>query len=319
MPPRSDRKSKSTSRSPRSKAGQTKAPIADTLDVALIDNLHHLQAALPEYATLNDWYMALAYTVRDRLLDRYLDTLEQIARDARTEGGGVSLGGVPDRAASRQQPGQPGPLGRGRAGGLEGRAGPVATPGAGGRAGPRQRRPRPARRLLHGLAGDARRAGDRLRHPLRVRHLRSGDSRRLAGGDHRQVAALRQPVGDRAAGSDLRREVRRPHRAVSRRRDGRYRVRWIPDTGRQGRRLRHAGPRLSRRTTTNLLRLWKAEATESFDFDAFNVGDYYGAVDAEGRVGNHLQGPLSERRARSRASSCGWRSSTSSSPARCRT
>jgi len=26
------------------------------------------------------------------------------------------------------------------------------------------------------------------------------------------------------------------------------------------------------------LRLWKAEATESFDFDAFNVGDYYGAV-----------------------------------------
>ena len=31
--------------------------------------------------------------------------------------------------------------------------------------------------------------------------------------------------------------------------------------------------------TTNILRLWKAEATESFDFEAFNVGDYYGAVD----------------------------------------
>ena len=31
-------------------------------------------------------------------------------------------------------------------------------------------------------------------------------------------------------------------------------------------------------STTNLLRLWKAEAIESFDFDAFNVGDYYGAV-----------------------------------------
>src|SRR4029077_2301857 len=31
--------------------------------------------------------------------------------------------------------------------------------------------------------------------------------------------------------------------------------------------------------TTNLLRLWKAEATESFDFEAFNVGDYYRAVD----------------------------------------
>ncbi len=31
--------------------------------------------------------------------------------------------------------------------------------------------------------------------------------------------------------------------------------------------------------TTNLLRLWNAEAAESFDFEAFNVGDYYGAVD----------------------------------------
>src|SRR6185503_642434 len=30
--------------------------------------------------------------------------------------------------------------------------------------------------------------------------------------------------------------------------------------------------------TANLLRLWKAEAHESFDFQAFNVGDYYGAV-----------------------------------------
>jgi len=31
--------------------------------------------------------------------------------------------------------------------------------------------------------------------------------------------------------------------------------------------------------TANLLRLWKAEATESFDFDAFNIGDYYRAVE----------------------------------------
>ena len=30
---------------------------------------------------------------------------------------------------------------------------------------------------------------------------------------------------------------------------------------------------------TDLLRLWKSEAVESFDFQAFNVGDYYRAVD----------------------------------------
>ncbi len=27
-----------------------------------------------------------------------------------------------------------------------------------------------------------------------------------------------------------------------------------------------------------MLRLWKAEAAESFDLDAFNLGDYYRAV-----------------------------------------
>jgi starch phosphorylase len=31
--------------------------------------------------------------------------------------------------------------------------------------------------------------------------------------------------------------------------------------------------------TANLLRLWRAEAVESFDFQAFNVGDYYRAVE----------------------------------------
>ncbi len=33
--------------------------------------------------------------------------------------------------------------------------------------------------------------------------------------------------------------------------------------------------------TANTLRLWKAEAPESFDFQAFNIGDYYGAVNAK--------------------------------------
>ena len=84
---------------------------------------------------------------------------------------------------------------------------------AGGGAGARQRRPRPARRLLHGLAGDARDPRHRLRHPLRVRHLRPGDPRRLAGRDDRQVAAPRQPLGDPRPGDRLRGAARRPHRA----------------------------------------------------------------------------------------------------------
>src|SRR5262245_64351955 len=42
----------------------------------LIDNLHYRLAKTPQLATRNDWYTALAYTVRDRMLERYIKTLE---------------------------------------------------------------------------------------------------------------------------------------------------------------------------------------------------------------------------------------------------
>jgi starch phosphorylase len=60
--------------------------------------------------------------------------------------------------------------------------------------------------------------------------------------------------------------------------EGRYRVRWVPEKVVKG--VAYDTPVPGYRVpTTNLLRLWKAEAAESFDFAAFNVGDYYGAVD----------------------------------------
>ncbi len=59
---------------------------------------------------------------------------------------------------------------------------------------------------------------------------------------------------------------------------GRYRVRWIPDTVVRG--VAYDTPILGYRVgTCNYLRLWKAEAVESFDFAAFNHGDYYRAVE----------------------------------------
>jgi starch phosphorylase len=58
---------------------------------------------------------------------------------------------------------------------------------------------------------------------------------------------------------------------------GRYRVRWVPDHAVRG--VAYDTPILGYDTgTASLLRLWKAEACESFDFTRFNVGDYYGAV-----------------------------------------
>ena len=51
---------------------------ADAIATALIDNLHFLQGRLPRRASGHDWYMALAYTVRDRLLHRCTTTVEAV-------------------------------------------------------------------------------------------------------------------------------------------------------------------------------------------------------------------------------------------------
>jgi starch phosphorylase len=59
-------------------------------------------------------------------------------------------------------------------------------------------------------------------------------------------------------------------------RDGRC-IRWVPETVVKG--IGRQPIPGYRSQTANILRLWKAEATESFDFEAFNVGDYYGAVE----------------------------------------
>jgi starch phosphorylase len=59
---------------------------------------------------------------------------------------------------------------------------------------------------------------------------------------------------------------------------GRSRVRWIPARVVKG--IAHDTPILGYKVNTaNLLRLWSAEAVNSFDFESFNVGDYYGAVE----------------------------------------
>ncbi len=153
---------------------------------------------------MNDLYMALAHTVRDRLVERWIATVQNYqAQDVRVvcylsaefligphlANNLINLG-IYDEAERGDAATGPRPRRAAR---------------AGGGAGPRQRRPRPAGRLLPGLAGHARHSRDRLRHPLRVRHLRPGDPRRLAGRADRQVAAPRQPVGDRAPGDAHRR------------------------------------------------------------------------------------------------------------------
>ena len=58
---------------------------------------------------------------------------------------------------------------------------------------------------------------------------------------------------------------------------GKLRVRWIP--GKLVKGIPYDTPILGYRVNTvNMLRLWSAEAPKSFDFAEFNVGDYLGAV-----------------------------------------
>lgn len=52
----------------------------ETLTRAILDNLFYLQGKNFRLATKHDWYMALAYTVRDRIIHRWIATMETFFR-----------------------------------------------------------------------------------------------------------------------------------------------------------------------------------------------------------------------------------------------
>ena len=214
----------------------------------------------------------------------------------RPQGHLLPVGRVPDGSAARQQPAEPRHRGRGARGARGARPGPRRGAGVRGGARARQRRPRPAGGLLPRLAGHAGAPGDRLRHPLRVRHLRSGDPRRLAGREDRQLAGQRKPVGDRQARRQLPGQLGRLHRALPRRR--RQRPRPVgAGAGHQGRRLRHPDPGLRRE------HVQRADAVERAGRRVVRAGRVqHRRLLQGGRGRGHLrdrdQGALPERRAR---------------------
>ena len=160
-------------------------------------------------------------------------------------------------------------------------------------------------------------SGHRLRHPLRVRHLRPGDSRRLAGRAHRQVAAAGQSMGDRAARDRLRGEARRPHRALH------GRARPLPralgaGAGGEGSRLRHADPRLPGEHRQPAAPV-EGGGGGVLRLRCFQHRRLLRRRGREDLLGDHLQGSLSRTTSRGWARCCGSGSSTSSCPARCGT
>ncbi|HEX7780207.1 MAG TPA: glycogen/starch/alpha-glucan phosphorylase, partial [Vicinamibacterales bacterium] len=250
----------------------------DAIAEALVDNLHYLQAKLPQHATTNDWYMALAYTVRDRLLDGYIRTVEAIVA-AKTSTKvvaylsaefltGPHLGNclinlgitpaveealstfdqdLPALLAHEEEPGLGnGGLGRLAACYMDSLA-TLNVPAIGY-----------GIRYEFGIFDQAIRDGWQIE--LTDKWLRLGNPWEIA----RPEVCYDVRFGGRTeAWLDE---------------AGRYRVRWVPATVVKG--VAYDTPVPGYRVpTTNLLRLWKAEAVESFDFEAFNVGDYYGAVE----------------------------------------
>jgi starch phosphorylase len=249
-----------------------------TIAAAIVENLHHLQAKLPRHATRNDWYMAVAYTARDRLLDRYIATTEAIATPESaakvvaylsaefltgphlgnslialgiwqaTEEALASLGqNLADLLNQEEEPGLGnGGLGRLAACYMDSLA-TLDVPAIGY-----------GIRYEFGIFDQA--IHDGWQVELTDKWLRFGNPWEIV----RSEVSYDVGLGGRTESFHDR--------------HGLLRVRWLPANVIKGVAYDTPVPGY-RASTTNLLRLWRAEATESFDFDAFNVGDYYRAVE----------------------------------------
>lgn len=66
--------------------------------------------------------------------------------------------------------------------------------------------------------------------------------------------------------------------------DNNYRVEWLPESVIKG--TAYDTPILGYQSNGIIMRLWKAEAVESFDFSVYNMGDYYRAVEKKMRSEN---------------------------------
>jgi len=254
----------------------------ETLEQAFLDHLYYAQGRIPALATRNDLYMALAYTVRDRLLARWIAGIQQYRESLRKD----DLKGVCYLSAE-------------------------FLPG-----------PHLGNNLINlGIYDEARQAMEQLGLKLEdlieqetEPGLGNGGLGRLASCFMDSLATLGVP----AVGYGIRYEfgifdqeirdgwqveitdkwlklgnpweIKRPelsrevklggHTEYYHDGQGRFRVRWLPAGVVKG--IPYDTPIPGFKSNTcNTLRLWMAEAVESFDFQNFNVGNYYAAVEAK--------------------------------------
>lgn len=247
----------------------------ETLKRAYLDNLYYIQGKFPSDANTVDRYLALAYTVRDRLIRRWLSTNQAICRPETKIVGylsaeflvgphlannlinldiydpiqqaieelGLNLKEIIDM---EEEPG----LGNGGLGRL-------------------------AACYMDSLATRQVPAigyGIRYEYGIFDQEIKDG---------------WQVEITDKWLKYGNPWEIARPQEAIEVKFGGytesytddqhRFRVRWVPKLTVAG--IPYDTPILGYKVnTTNTLRLWKAESPEAFDFRAFNQGDYWGAV-----------------------------------------
>lgn len=264
-----------TAKTPRRTANRAESD-ENAIAAALTANLHYRQAIPSHLASTHDWYMALALAVRDRLLDRYLETIHTVlesktkvvayfsaefltgphlgnhllnlgiwdAAERALSGFGQKLDDV---LAQEEEPG----LGNGGLGRLAAcYMDSMATLGV------------PS-------------IGYGIRYEFGIFDQMIQDGWQIEKTDKwlQLGNAWEIPRPERHA-YDVKYGGHTEHGPDE---HGRDRVRWIPAKAVKG--VAYDTPVSGfHAPAANLLRLWSAEATESFDLDAFNVGDYYGAV-----------------------------------------
>jgi glycogen phosphorylase len=242
---------------------------------AYLDNLFYIQGRFPEVATAHDRYMAVAFTVRDRLLRRWINSVETyMAKQARMVGylsaefllgphlmnNLLSLGMVEPLSQALDE------LGLKLSDIVDSEPEPGLGNGGLGRL---------AACYLDSLATlhlPAIGYGLRYEYGIFQQKIRDGwqveaTDKWLQFGNPWEIA---RPESHAEVGFG-------GHTESYSDASGEQRVRWVPDRVVRGIPYDTLIPGYGG-NTVNSLRLWKAEAPERFDFAAFNVGDYYGSV-----------------------------------------
>jgi starch phosphorylase len=243
---------------------------------AILDNLYYVQTRIPELATTNDWYMAVSYALRDRMMNDWIEAFGRARRtririvsylsaefligpqlgnnllnvhdirdsvDAALHELGQSLN---ELLAHEPEPG----LGNGGLGRL------AAC----------------YMESLTTLNIPAIGYGIRYEFGLFTQEIHNGwqlekTDKWLSLGNPWEMS--RPEIAYYVGTGGHTEQYHDDH--------GHFRVRWIPEHVVRG--IANDIPVAGYGTNmTNFLRLWSSEAVESFDFQAFNKGDYYDAV-----------------------------------------